>query len=349
MSKEKIEYIVLLLLGIIAGGFILLVAVKHILPAIAPFLIAWVAAIATRGPAKRLASGIRVPEKIIRLMLSLFATLLIFGIIAVCVWQLTGAVWRFLSDIGEGNPVYEILNAITSPSLSIFGDGIPDALAEKISSAISSMVSSALGGLASAVTSWVGFVPNFLLFILITIISLIYFALDLERINATVSSILPKHLIERLSKLPERFIMICKKYVASYLFLMLITYALMLVGFLIIGVEHAVVIALLVAALDILPVIGVGTVLVPWSVCQLVTGNHTVGIGLLVLFVVNTVVRQIAEPKIVGKNLDMHPIMTLVLLYVGYSFFGFTGLILVPVFAVVIGALIDKNHTTEID
>lgn len=349
MSKERIEYIVFWLLGIIAGGFILIVSIKYILPAAAPFLIAWGAAIAVRGPARRLAEGIRVPERIIRLMLSLFATLLIFAIIAVCVWQLTAAVWGFLSDIGEGNPVYEILNAITSPGILIFGDGIPKELAEKISGAISTMVSSALGGLASAVTSWVGFIPNLLLFLLITVISLIYFALDLERINSAAKSLLPKRLADKLSKLPERFIQICKKYVASYLLLMVITFFLMLVGFLIIGVEHAMAIALFVAALDVLPVIGVGTVLVPWSVFQFVAGNHAVGIGLLVLFVVNTVVRQLAEPKIVGKNLDMHPIMTLVLLYVGYSFFGFVGLILVPVFAVVIGALIGKNHSAEVN
>ena len=336
------------MLGIIAGGFIFMVSIKYLLPAVAPFLIAWATAIAVRTPAKKLSSGIHVPEKILRLMLSLFATLLLFGIIAVVVWQLTGAVWRFLSDIGEGNPLYEILEAITSPDLPIFGDAIPSELAEKISSAISAMISSALGGLASAVTSWVGFIPNLLLFLLITVIALIYFALDLERINSKIKALLPEKVAKKLAKLPESLIGIGKKYVASYLILMLMTFILMLVGFLIIGVEHAVIVAIVVAILDILPVLGVGTVLVPWSVFQFAIGNHAMGIGLLVLFIVNTVVRQFAEPKIVGKNLDMHPIITLVLLYVGYSFFGFAGLILVPVFAMLIGALIGKDHTAEV-
>ncbi len=349
MNKEKLNFWVTVLVGIIAGGFIFIVLMKYIIPVLAPFLIAWAMAFAVRRPAKSLSGKIRVPERIIRLFMAIFATLAVFGILALLVWQLTAAVWRFLSDIGEGNIIYDILTELTNPKLPIFGDSMPRELAERISEALSTMLSGALSMLAEVVTSWVGFIPKALFFLLVTVISLIYFALDLERINARVKALLPERVAEMLSKVRIGIFSVGGKYLRSYLLIMLITFVIMLSGFLIIGVEHAVLLALVVSVLDLLPVIGVGTVLVPWSVFELAAGNHAIGIGLLVLFVVNVVIRQLAEPKIVGKSLDMHPILTLVFLYVGYALFGIQGLIIIPVVAVVVGLLFKENRAPEID
>ena len=91
-----------------------------------------------------------------------------------------------------------------------------------------------------------------------------------------------------------------------------------------------------------------GTVLVPWAVIEISVGGRLLGIGLLVLFVVNTLIRQLIEPRIVGKNLDIHPILTLIMLYVGYSLFGVIGLILLPVIAVSISAALRKDDATEV-
>jgi predicted PurR-regulated permease PerM len=122
----------------------------------------------------------------------------------------------------------------------------------------------------------------------------------------------------------------------------------MLISFLILGVNHAALIALVVAFLDILPVIGVGTLLIPWAIIELSVGSRFLGIGLLILFVVNTLIRQFIEPKIVGKNLNIHPIATLVMIYVGYSLFGIVGIILLPVIAVSISAVLRKDSSAEI-
>ena len=129
---------------------------------------------------------------------------------------------------------------------------------------------------------------------------------------------------------------------------MAITYLTIFAGLTLLGVEHAALIALFVALLDLLPVIGVGTVIIPWSIIEIATDNKFVGIGLLVLFVVHTVIRQLAEPKIVGKSLDLHPIVTLILLYVGYALFGIAGLILLPVLAVSLTVALRGDKATEI-
>lgn len=349
MNKEKLQFWVLLFVGIISGSLIFLVLMEYIIPVFAPFLIAWAMAFAVRGPARKLSEKIRVPERIIRLFMAIFATLAVFGILAVLIWQLTAAVWRFLSDLGEGNVIYDILTELTSPKLPIFGDGMPSELAERISEALSTMLSGALSMLAEVVTSWVGIIPKALFFLLVTVISLIYFALDLEKINARIKGLLPERVGSVLSRLRRNIFTVGGKYLRSYLLIMLITFVIMLSGFLIIRVEHALLIALVVSVLDILPVIGVGTVLVPWSVFELASGNHAVGIGLLILFLVNVVIRQLVEPKIVGKSLDMHPILTLIFLYVGYALFGIQGLVIIPVAAVVVGLFFKENCAAEID
>lgn len=345
--RESAKTVAVFLISVVCGGVILVVFMKYLLPIFLPFLIAWVTALATSAPAKKLASLTKIPERIMRLLLSFAVAVLLFGVITLILWQLVGVIWGVLADIGQGEGLYDVLIQLTNPSLSIFGDSIPPELAERISEAVRSLLSSTLAALASAVTSWVGVLPRAFIFLVVTLISLVYFNLDLERINAAVRGILPKRAVMFLSKIKHQIFEVGLKYVKSYLLIMLITFGIMLFGFLILRVQGALLLAIIVAALDILPVIGVGTVLVPWSVFELARGNVAMGIGLIALFVVNEVIRQFSEPKIVGKNLNIHPLLTLVLLYFGYSLFGISGLILIPVIIAVLG-IIKKEEPTNV-
>lgn len=348
MNKERVSYYALVAVGIVAAGIILLVALNYVLPVLLPFLIAWLMASATRAPADFLSRKTKIPTRILRLITSLLLTLLIFSGAAVAIWQLIASLWRFLSDVGEGNKLYDFLTLLTSPKLPIFGDGFSEELAGKITDAVSSMLTSALSWLAEAATDVAGTIPSAFFFLVVTVISLVYFSLDLERINAFCVRVLPENISLSLAKFRDGVFFVIKKYIRSYLLIMLITYLTMLLGFFVLGVEHAPLIALVVALLDILPVIGVGTVLIPWGIIEIALGHRFVGVGLLVLFVVNTVIRQLSEPKIVGKSLDMHPIATLIFLYVGYRLFGFAGLILFPVIAVSLGVILKEDNAAEI-
>ena len=129
---------------------------------------------------------------------------------------------------------------------------------------------------------------------------------------------------------------------------MLITFGIMLIGLFILGIERAALIAVIIALLDLFPILGVGIVLVPWSIFELALGNNGRGIGLIVIFVSYTVIREIIEPKIIGKSLDVHPALTLVSLYVGYALFGGLGLIVFPILAVLVCQLFKKDKSTEV-
>lgn len=349
MKRERLEYTLILLLVLLCSGVLFYFLMNYALPITAPFLIAWGVAFAVRRPADFLHKKTRIPGKIWRPALAIFLVLASAGVITLLVWWLVDFISGVLEDITGGGKLYTFLAGFSEPKLPIFGSEIPKELAVMLSDGIRELLSSLLNYLGGILTSVVSFLPKALVFILITLISLIYFSVDLERINRGVRSVLPEKLSIFLSSAKTKMFDAIGKYVKSYLQIMLITFFIMLVGFLVLRIRDAVIIALIVAALDLLPVIGVGVVLLPWSIFAFATGDSKIGIGLIVIFLIYTVVRELLEPKILGKSLNVHPIITLISLYVGYAVFGVAGLILFPLLAMAICPLFKKDKSAEVD
>lgn len=350
MNKEKIEYISHLIIAIIFGLLSVYLFFKYIFSLVLPFIIAWGVAIAVRPFAKKISKGTKIPYKIVSVILTL---LLLVGGIAVAVSASVYAVreaWDFIVGILENESLYDVLGKIMNPIGGIFGDREGAAeLEAKIGEAIKEALSSALSKIVSAITSFAVSVPKALLFVLITVISSIYFSYDLDTINGFVKKALPTKISRAAVSFKKRFLDTLIKYLRSYIIIMLITFIVMLFGFLVLRVRYAVLFAFVVALLDALPLIGVGTILVPWSLYQLIFGDFGMGIGLVVLFIAHQLIRQFAEPKIVGKSLGLHPIASLALLYIGYCAFGFLGLLLIPLLTVIINILISskKNEVSQ--
>jgi sporulation integral membrane protein YtvI len=128
-------------------------------------------------------------------------------------------------------------------------------------------------------------------------------------------------------------------FLRAQLLLSVITYVLAFVGLLIIGTGYPLAIALLIVVVDILPVLGVGSALVPWAVYQLVIGEVYTGVGLILLFLVITVVRRIVEPKILGDAVGIGALSALISLYVGYELVGLIGVFLGPIVVIVFMAM----------
>ena len=347
--KDKLIRFSLISVGIVSVGVIFVVFTRKIFPIILPFLIAWLLSAATASPAHKLSKKIKAPERVIRLVMSVVATVFFFSATSLLIWQATSALWGFLSDIGRENRVYELLGSLLSSDMPIFGDVLPSELTDKIGEAMEKLVSGCLTLLAEGITSLAGAIPQLFLFIIVTLIALVYFALDYDKINGFILSLISEKAVAGFIKLRDDILKIIRKYILSYSLIMLITYLTLLGGFWLLGVDHAPVIAFFIAVLDILPILGVGTVLVPWSILELVMGNRFLGIGLILLFVVNAVIRQLSEPKIVGKSLNLHPLITLMVIYVGYALFGFAGMIILPVIAVGIGAILKRDDSAKID
>ena len=347
MNYEKIKRyadLVVLVIGLLLLFYLFF---KYILIYTLPFFIGWFLAFAVRRPSAYISSKLRLKPKLVRLVLTVLIFAALFGIAALSVWLLSREVWELLAGIGSGDSSFdEFLYGLTSPDgffAGLFGN-----FTSYVADALYGVFTSMLNSLGSFISAAVSFIPRSLLFIVITVIASAYFAVGLEDVNRAVKSILPGRVSEVLVKVKDGFLSTLFKYLRSYLLLLLITFGEMLVGLFLLRAPYPLVMAIVIAFLDLLPVIGVGFVLIPWSVWSFVIGRTPFGIGLLVLFGFHTVLRQVIEPKIVGKNLGIHPLLTLIFIYVGYSVFGFIGIILVPIFTVLINITLGKKDAAEV-
>lgn len=184
-----------------------------------------------------------------------------------------------------------------------------------------------LGNLVIALPS---IFSNAVIFFIAFLLSAFFFCKDKEIIMPALRKFLPPRVHVWFSNLRNTAAFTAWSYLKAYAILMAITALELLVGFWIIGVDYALLLALIVSVIDILPILGVGTVLLPWGVYALVIKDYRLGVGLLLLYAVIWVIRQFLEPKIVSNQIGMHPLLTLISMYIGLRAVGFWGMLLFP-------------------
>lgn len=136
-------------------------------------------------------------------------------------------------------------------------------------------------------------------------------------------------------KIKDIFINSVLKLVKGYLILMLITLLELVAGLYLLRVKYAPIIALIISVVDVLPVLGTGTVVIPWGIIEIIMGNGAKAVGLFVLYAVITLVRSFAEPKIIGNQIGINPLFTLIAMFVGLKTLGFLGVLIFPTVLIV--------------
>ena len=144
--------------------------------------------------------------------------------------------------------------------------------------------------------------------------------------------ILPEFILRYIAYLKKDARGVIGGYFLAQFRIMFVVAVILAVGFLFLDVSYGLVLAVLISILDFLPVFGTGTALFPWAAVKLFTGDYGYAAGLLILYVVTQVARQLIQPKIVGDSMGLPPLMTLFLLYLGFKMKGLAGMILaVPI------------------
>lgn len=129
-----------------------------------------------------------------------------------------------------------------------------------------------------------------------------------------------------------------------------VTWGLLTLGFLVLGIRYALLWGILVALVDALPVLGTGAVLIPWSLISFLESNNARALGLLGLYAIVALTRSVLEPRLVGKQLGLDPLLTLACLYAGFRLWGVAGMIFAPLLAVAIRQFVPtfgKNSPLE--
>lgn len=349
-GRDRGNTAVVILAACAVGYLIIKYAIGYVLP----FVIGYAAALGCVPIANKLEAHTRLPRKLCRVLVMsvLLASLgaLIYLAARRGAYELSKLVERVENDGGVPR-LFERLKRIGA-ELPIVGglfrrDGSDGYLEGVISSAAESAVSSLAAELAGTVGGMLSKMPSILLFLAVAVISGFYFCAELEDINAFLAGIFPKKVQIGLPRLKRQAAGTAMRYLRASLTLLLLTAAELYFGFLILGVDYSLLLALTVAVVDILPVLGVWTVLVPWALVELLMRHYFVGVGLLILYAVVSLLRQIAEPRIVGKSLGVHPLVTLISTYVGYKLLGFLGMLLSPFVALALSCVIRAHRRTE--
>jgi len=178
--------------------------------------------------------------------------------------------------------------------------------------------------------------PGAMLAAVICVIATIFTTADYTRVVGKMMQLLPLKARHAVQTAKKAFLVIVGRYLKSYMLILLITFSEIFIGLMIIGFKNAAIIALAIAVFDILPIVGSGMVLLPWTIVTFIQGNTGAGIGLAVLYVIVIVVRQVIEPKIVGKQVGLHPLLTLLCMWLGLKLFGGIGMFILPISLLII-------------
>ena len=208
-----------------------------------------------------------------------------------------------------------------------------------------SVITTPLGGLLSTAK----YIPTILTATLISIIACFFVTCDYDGFTGMIKKNVSEEHEKLLVRSKKLLGDILGKWFKSYATIIFITFCEVAIGLNIlklIGVYdggYLVAISIVTAVVDILPVLGTGTVMIPWAVINFFTGNVGLGIGLLILYAIITVIRQILEPRLVAMNVGIHPVLTLMGMYLGVQLFGVIGIFLLPITFVLLKALNDEG------
>lgn len=205
--------------------------------------------------------------------------------------------------------------------------------------ALTGLLEGLVGILAGALGKAITALPRFVFSLVVFVVSSIYFAIDLTEINAFFKRRMPQSWQGRLALIKSGVARAFLCYLRSYFIIFLVNATGLFLGLRVLSRSYALLFSLLFALLDLLPVIGIGTALVPWGLYLLFTGDSFVGGGLLVLYAVLTFIRQMLEARLIGKGVGLHPLATLFSSVVGFSLFGFFGIFLGPIASIFIKSL----------
>lgn len=365
MEQIRWERLASIAICLAAGGVLVWLGARAVFSFLLPFLLAWLLSLCIMPVSERLAKRLHLPQKLCAaVLLTLVLSLLLF-LIGASLNRLLRELQALLSRLLEsGNfpesavsDSFDYFEKVTSgigflsrieagERYSVFRERFNSTVSELIGSAVSAMsaeVPRAAGRLIAAI-------PSVLLFAAVTVIAGFYFCMDRRRIETALLELLPEGIRKRVPELRERAKHFSWRYIRAYLLLLLLTFAELFLGLTVLRVEYAFLLAMLIAVVDILPVLGVGTVLVPWAAVELIRKNFYLGIGLLILYLAVTVLRQILEPKLVGHSLGIHPLLALLAGYGGWKCFGVIGMALGPMVALFIkGALSLARRSSAAD
>ena len=331
---------------------------KYVFPLISPFIAAWVVALMLQPAINFIDKHTKIPRGISTIVLLIILSGIIFFVGYITIKELlseltsiSDRITNFLEALRrDENKVSELIEKINS-LIPVFD--VSKVLTdywnnfdENIISLFQTIATSISSNIMPFLTGTITFVADFFVVAIIFIIAIYYIAVDFKKISYFLSYQFGGETKKYILLFKNQFFSTMWKYIKAYAVIILITFSELLIAFSVLGVNYPYLVALITSLVDILPIIGTGTILVPWGIFLIISGDVFTGIGLLVTYIIVTIIRQIIEPKIVGSYIGMYPLITLIMMYAGLKAFGILGLFAFPIISIIVKNLNDSGTIT---
>ena len=341
-EKKDWKYMLRLLLNILlplSGWILLCLLGPWLLKFFLPFVVGWIIASIANPPVRFLEQRL----KLVRRHSSILGVVSVLAAVIGLLYLLLSRTVRLISSLIQSLPeVWEVFQrqirqSMESPTglFAFLPEEVRSGwsqLGEHLGSAVGPLLQQAASPTVEAAGTVARSLPAVLVYTVVILLSSYFFIVDRDRILNLLHTYTPSWAAGYLTYLKKDVKRLVGGYFLAQFKIMFVVGLILFAGFWILGVSYAPVLALAIALLDFLPVFGTGTVLIPWALLRIISGDYAFGAGLGLLYILTQVVRQLVQPKLVGDTMGLNPLLTLFLLYLGFKISGISGMILaVPV------------------
>ena len=321
-------------------------ALRFLLPWLAPFLAAFACAALVEPAVQRLSRDGRIPRSVA----SAFCVLILLGFLLALIWLVCVRALAEARALLERLPVLigELSETLTlwREKLSGLADvgedtlrRVGDAIEERLLLLPGTLSGKALSLAAEAAAS----APAALLFAATAMIGAYFTSASYPSLKRFLAAQLPESARARAAAISAGARRTLWRYLRAQGLMLLLTFLALTLAFGLLHVDYALLLALGTAVIDALPVLGTGTVLIPWALYEFLTGQTSLGLGLGITYLAVTMLRNCAQAKLLGDQLGLHPLATLLAIYVGFHVCGVWGMLLFPVLAIGLKQLNDSG------
>ena len=325
-----------------------------------PFLIAFIISLIIEPAIRLIMKKLKLTRKTSSIIIFIIASGIIIG----------GLVWGIVSLISEASNLLQDLNSYVEKAYILFQNftnkfdfnkmHLPNEINSIIQNSTGDVLNSASGwirnfltGLLNMITS----IPTIAIYFVVTIMALYLICVDKVYILDQIEHHFPKRWVFKVGKHVKDLTQTLGGYLKAEATLILVSFIISLIGLYILkfakfNIEFPLLMALFIGFVDALPILGSGTVMVPWAIISGLNGDLKLGIALIILLIIMSTVRQFLEPKLVSKHIGTHPIFTLIAMYTGFKFIGILGMLIGPIILIIIknvfATLIDEGVVKSI-
>lgn len=351
MTLEEKKKFILNVAFVVTVYAVLYFIFVYVIHWVMPFIIGFLIALALRPITKYLNKTLNSKGK----GAALFVVASFYATVALILWLLITFLFTQLKDLVNIMPAL-YFNKI-EPILLEFSDWIvanTSTISPDVASTVSQIITNGINYisdiikntsiiLVQIVTKLISNFPLYLISVIFTIVLSVFISAEYNNITSFIKRQLPEKFNSTFEEAKVFLTGTLWKMIKSYILIMFITFLEIMTGLSLLKVSYALPIAAIIAVLDIMPVVGTGGVIIPWAIIELILKNYTLGFGLLILYLAVTVIRNIIEPRIVGHQIGLHPIITITVMYAGLRLFGFIGLLVAPIIAILVKYLNDTG------